>query len=163
MSEWVTHVLVAYAVFTILSWYVAWLDQKWVAVGMIGSILPDLSRLDLVIPSDVVAYFIGLDFTWDGIHTIIGILLLSMIGAFLFSDSLDQYRAFICLMLGGISHIIIDLPQRYADGRMILDSYMAPFSVPRPMTPGWYVTPNRWVAAVAIVMALLIFVADRYK
>lgn len=161
MAEWLTHVLLAYAAFRMLSWYVEWINDQWISIGMIGAILPDLSRLKLVIPSDIVTYLIGVDFDWFGLHTIGGIILLSGVGALLFRNSSDRQRAFVMLLGGSISHIIVDLPQRYADGKMILNSYGFPFPLPRPPTPGWYVTPDRWVVIVALVTASVVFFADR--
>jgi hypothetical protein len=130
---------------------------------VIGSILPDLSRVELLVSSDIVEYLAGMDFTWAGIHTLIGVILLSAIGALCFGDSADQYRAFASLLGGAVLHLIVDLPQRYADGQMILDTYLSPIPVPRPPTPGWYVTPDRWVVAVAFLAALLVFGVDRYR
>jgi len=163
MSEWLTHVFIAYAGFTIFSWKVDWLTDRWIAVGVIGSALPDLSRIELLVSHDIVEYLAGIDFTWAGIHTLIGVILLSAIGALCFGDSTAQYRAFVSLFGGAVSHLVVDLPQRYADGRMILDTYLSPIPVPRPPTPGWYVTPDRWVVGVAFVVALFVFGIDRYR
>jgi len=163
MSEWLTHVFIAYAGFTVFSWKLNWLTDRWIAVGVIGSILPDLSRLSLVVSPDIVEYLVGMNFTWAGIHTLIGVMLLSAIGALCFADSEDQYRAFVSLLGGSVSHLIVDLPQRYADGQMVLDSYLSPIPVLRPPTPGWYVTPDRWVVGVAFVIALLVFGINRYR
>jgi hypothetical protein len=163
MAEWLTHVLIAYAAFRILSWYVEWINSQWISIRMIGSILPDLSRLDLVISADIVIYLIGFDFDWLGIHTIGGVILLPGIGALLFRSSPEQHRAFIMLTSGSISHIIVDLPQQYADGKMILDVYGFPLPLPRPPTPGWYVTPDRWVVIAAFVTALVVFFTDKYQ
>lgn len=163
MSEWLAHVFIAYAGFTVLSWNLDWLTDRWIAVGVIGAILPDLSRLSLVVSPDIVEYLTGVAFTWAGIHTLIGVILLSAIGALCFGDSADRYRAFVSLLGGAVLHLIVDLPQRYADGQMILDSYLSPIPAPRPPTPGWYVTPDRWVVGVAFVAALLVFGIERYR
>ncbi len=163
MAEWVTHVLLAYAFFTVVSWYSEWIDEKWVAVAMVGSILPDLNRLDMVLSEDVVSYLLGVPFSWGGLHTVGGILVLSGIGALLFETRMQQRRAFGMLFAGALSHLVVDLPQRYADGRMILNSYAFPIPAPRPPTPGWYVSPDRWVAVVALVVAGTVFALDYYQ
>ncbi len=163
MAEWVTHVLLAYAFFTVLSWYSEWIDKKWVAVAMIGSILPDLNRLDLVVPNELVSYLLGVPYSWSGLHTLGGILLLSGIGALLFEGATQQRRAFTMLFAGALSHLVVDLPQRYADGRMLLNSYAFPIPAPRPPTPNWYVSPDRWVAVVAVVVAGIVFALDYYR
>lgn len=163
MAEWLTHVCIAYAGFTVLSWYLDWMTERWIAVGVIGSILPDLSRLRLLYPPGLFEYLVGFEFAWSGLHTLAGVVLLSAIGALLFDDTDHRYKAFVSLLSGAVSHLIVDLPQRYADGRMILGSYLSPIPAPRPPTPGWYVTPDRWVVGVAFVVAALAFVVDRYR
>lgn len=154
MAEWFSHVLFAYVIFTIASWTIHWIDTKWVAVGMIGAMLPDLNRLDLVLPGEIITAVVGIEFGWLGLHTIAGVTLLAGIGALLFHHATTQQRAFTLLFGGAVSHLIIDLPQRYADGHMLLATYAFPFPVSRPPTPGWYITPDHWVAGTAIVLAL---------
>lgn len=162
MADWLTHVLVAYAVFRVASWFVDWLDERWIAVGLVGSILPDLSRLKLLIDSDAIAHLVGVSFDWSGLHTLGGIVLLSGIGAVFFRETTEQRKAFTLLVAGSLSHIVVDLPQRYADGNMILNSYTFPVPTARPPTPGWYVSPDRWVATVALLTALTVFLLDRH-
>ena len=163
MAELLSHVLLAYAVFTAAGWYLEWLDERWVAVGMVGSILPDLSRLALVVADDRVTDLTGVTFAWDGLHTLGGALLLSVIGATLFARRRDQWRAFLMLFAGALSHLLVDLPQRYADGDMLTNLYLYPVSSWRPPTPGWYVSADRWVAVVALAVAAIVFVVDRYQ
>ncbi|SNR25693.1 metal-dependent hydrolase [Halorubrum vacuolatum] len=161
MAEWLTHVLVAYALFTIVSWFVEWVDQRWVAVAMIGSILPDLNRIDLLVSDEAVEYLLGIPFSWDGLHTLGGSILLAGIGALLFHTARERRRAFVLLSGGAVSHLVVDLPQRYADGLMLSGQYAFPIPVPRLPTPGWYVSADRWVAVVAVAVALVVFVLDR--
>ncbi|RQG99741.1 metal-dependent hydrolase [Natrarchaeobius oligotrophus] len=163
MAEWLTHVLIAYGLFTVCGWYVDWLDERWVAVGVVGSILPDLNRLDLVISDDLVTALLGVPFSWDGLHTIGGVTLLSAIGALLFATARQRRRAFVVLFVGGLSHLVVDLPQAYADGAMLTNLYLFPLTTWRPPTPGWYVSADRWVALVALAFALAVFLADRYR
>ncbi|WP_193309690.1 metal-dependent hydrolase [Halorubrum halophilum] len=160
MAEWLTHVLFAYALFTALSWTTGWIDQRWIAVAMIGSILPDLNRFRLVVSDGLMSYLVGVPFSWWGIHTIGGVLLLCGIGALLFETVSEERRAFASLLGGALLHVVVDLPQRYADGYMISSSYAFPVPFPRFPTPGWYVSSDRWVVVVAIVLAFAVFVAD---
>lgn len=163
MAEWVTHVFFAYALFTALSWITEWIDERWVAVAMIGSILPDLNRMRLLVSDELMTYVLGVPFSWWGLHTVGGIILLSGIGALLFRTASERWRAFSVLLGGSFSHMVIDLPQRYADGYMISASYAFPVPFPRLPTPGWYVSSDRWVVVVASVIALLVFVSDKYR
>ena len=69
MSEWLTHVFVAYSLLTLASWRLDWLDGRWIAVGVVGSILPDFSRLDLLVDADTVSYtFAAGDLSQSGSH-----------------------------------------------------------------------------------------------
>jgi hypothetical protein len=163
MAEWVTHVLFAYVLFTVMSWFTGWIDQRWIAVAMIGSILPDLNRIELIASDELLTYLVGAPFAWWGIHTVGGVILLSGIGAFLFGTGSQRWRAFLSLLGGALSHIVIDLPQRYADGYMISSSYAFPVPFPRLTTPGLYVSSDRWVVLVAICVAFVVFVSDRYR
>ena len=163
MAEWLSHILLAYALFTVVGWSVEWLDKKWVAVGMVGSILPDLSRLALVIPNEVVEAVTGLAFSWSGLHTLGGALILSAIGAVLFATPTDRRRAFGLLFAGALSHLIVDLPQQYADGLMITNRYLFPLPPWRVLTPGWYVSADRWVVLFSLVVAVVVFGLDRYR
>ena len=163
MAEWLTHVSVAYALFTVGSWLIAWLDDRWIAVGVVGSILPDLNRIELVVPADFIEAHLGVPFDWSGIHTLGGLVLLCAVGAFLFERRREQWRAFGLLFAGGLSHILIDIPQRYVDGETLTNLYFFPLNAWRTATPGWYVSADRWVVVVAFVVAVVVFLVDRSR
>ncbi|ATW87963.1 hypothetical protein halTADL_1170 [Halohasta litchfieldiae] len=163
MAEWLTHVFLAYALFTVVGWSVDWLDAKWVAVGIVGSILPDLDRLDLVVSEELITAATGVPFEWSGINSLGGVVVLSAIGALLFEHGKNQRRAFVLLFSGSLSHLVVDLPQRYADGLMLTNTYLFPLPPWRPPTPGWYVSADQWVVVVALVVALVVFGIDRYR
>jgi len=163
MAEWVSHVCLAYALFTATGWYVDWLDSRWIAVGVVGSILPDLDRLDLLVSGDRITAITGIPFEWAGINSVGGAVVLSAIGALLFARPSHQRRGFLLLLAGAFSHLLVDLPQRYADGLMLTNKYLFPLPAWRPPTPGWYVSADRWVAGVALLVALVVFLADRYR
>jgi hypothetical protein len=163
MAEWLTHVFIAYALFTVLGWYVDWLDEQWIAVGIVGSVLPDLNRFHLVIADDRLTALTGIPFDWNGLNTVGGVVLLSAIGALLFGTSRRQWRGFVLLFGGSVSHLVVDLPQQYADGLMLTNLYLFPISSWRPPTPGWYVSADRWIVLVAFVIALAVFGLDYYR
>ncbi len=162
MAEWLTHVLLMYAVGTAATWHHRWFDSRWVAVGMIGAILPDLSRFYLIVPDETITQITGLPFAWNGLHTLAGILLLSGIGGMVFTRTIDQRRGFAVLLAGALFHIVVDIPQTYADGLTITNLYFYPFSSWRGITPGWYVPADRWVVLISAVAAILVWMVDRY-
>lgn len=170
MAEWLSHVLLGYAIFTILRWQIDWINQRWVAVGIVGSILPDLNRLGLLIGGEKISTLLGIPFHWSGLNTLGGSILLAAVGALLFKQHQEshligthQRRAFGLLLAGALSHIVIDLPQSYADGRLLTNIYFFPFTSWRGSTPGWYVSADRWVAVVAVGIASVVYLADQYQ
>lgn len=159
MAELLTHVLLAYALFTIASWRVGWLDGKWVAIGMVGATLPDLDRLWMVVRGDRVSAVLGIPFDWAAIHTLGGVVLLSGVVAMLFG-SRHRRLAFGMLVMGGCTHLALDGLKAGADGHA--GASLVPLSWWRPPAPGWYVSADAWVAIVAVAVALCVLILDEY-
>ncbi|MFC7058386.1 metal-dependent hydrolase [Halovenus salina] len=160
MADLFSHALFAFAVFTALGWTASWLDRRWVVVGMVGSILPDLNRIDMFVDDHLIEQSLGIGFSWGAIHTLGGVLLLSGIGAVLFATREKQVCAFGLLTAGGCSHLLVDAVKAWADGAGGAALY--PFSWWRNPTPGWYVSADWWVLAVTLLLAVTVFVTDRY-
>ncbi|MFC6722096.1 metal-dependent hydrolase [Halobacteriaceae archaeon SHR40] len=160
MADVLSHVLLAFAVFTVIGWAISWLDREWAVVGMVGAIFPDLTRLGLVVDDYVIAQTLGIPFDWEALATVGGVLLLSAIGAVLFPSRRTQLRAFGLLLAGSSSHLVIDGVKAYADGAN--GALLYPLSWWRNPTPGWYVSSDRWVLVGAVVSALVVLAVDRY-
>lgn len=158
MADALTHVLVAYVVFTALSWRVEWLSPRWVAVAMVGAMLPDLNRIRMLIDEEWIETTVGIPFDWGAIHTLGGLIVLSGIGALCFSESRQRRIAFGTLIGGGLTHLALDAVKAWADGFDGVSLY--PLSWWRNPTPGWYVSADRWVLAAALALALVVFVID---
>ncbi|WP_336326828.1 metal-dependent hydrolase [Halovenus sp. HT40] len=159
MAELLSHVLFAFGLFTIVGWAVDWLDRKWVAVGAVGSLFPDLNRLDLLIDDYTVSQMLGVPFDWGGLSTLGGVVLLATAGAVLFASREERVRGFGLLFAGGISHLLVDGVKGWADGAGSTPLY--PLSWWRPPTPGLYVSSDRWVLGIAVVFGLVVFLLDR--
>ena len=159
MAELLSHVLVAYVLFTAIGWVLEWLEPRWVVVGMVGALLPDLDRIGMVLDEYAIEQAFGIPFGWGAIHTLGGVLLLSAAGALLFDTAKTRRRGFVLLVAGGISHLVLDGVKRWADGAN--GAYLYPFSWWRNPTPGWYVSADRWVLVVAIACAIVVFLLDR--
>lgn len=123
MADLLSHVLFAFAAFTVAGWAIAWLDRRWVAVGMVGAIIPDLDEVGVVLDDVVISKALGIPFDWGAIASLGGLLLLAAAGALLFEQS-GQRR--------------------------------------RNPTPGLYVSADRRVVVVAVVLAGAVWLADRY-
>jgi hypothetical protein len=159
MAELLTHALVAYALFTAFGWALEWLQPRWVVLGMVGSLFPDLNRIDMLVDDYAIEQLLGLPFDWGAIHTLGGVLLLSAVGALLFGAATARRRAFALLVAGGGSHLALDAVKRWAGG--VNGAYLYPLTWWRNPTPGWYVSTDRWVLGVALACALVVFVVDR--
>ncbi len=160
MAEGLTHILFAFVLLTIAGWKIGWLDRRWVIVGMVGSLIPDFNRIDMLLDSGSIEATLGIPFSWGMVHTLGGVLVVSMIGAALFSNREQQLKAYGLLVAGGCSHLLLDAVKAWANG--LNGSYLYPVSWWRNPTPGWYVSADRWVILVAIVVVALVYVFDRY-
>lgn len=161
MAEGLTHVLLGFGLFTLCGWVVGWLNREWVAVGMVGTLLPDLSRLDLLVDGYAVSQALGIPFDWGALHTLGGVVLLAALGAVLFDSRQSRLRGFGLLVAGGCSHLAVDAVKLWADGAGGTALY--PLSWWRPPTPGLYVSADRWVLAVAVAVAVTAAVLDRVR
>jgi hypothetical protein len=161
MAEGLTHVLLAFGLFTACGWAVDWLDRQWVAVGMVGSLFPDLSRLDLLVDDYIISQALGIPFDWGALHTLGGVMLLAAVGAVLFDSRQMRLRGFGLLVVGGCSHLAVDAVKSWADGASGAALY--PLSWWRPPTPGLYVSADRWVFGAAVALAVATAVLDRVR
>jgi len=155
MAELLSHVLIAYGVFTCAGWRLEWLTQRWVAVGMIGAILPDLSRIGLFVTDAAIETALGVPFGIGALGTLGGLLLLAALGSLVVAD--HRRRAFGLLFVGGFLHLFTDGLKSWADG--YAGAWLYPFSWYRHPTPGLYVSSDLWVligvGTVALVVTLL--------
>jgi hypothetical protein len=159
MAELLTHILAAYVLFTAFGWAIEWLDPRWVVVGMVGSLFPDLNRIDMLIDRYLIESVLGVPFRWGAIHTLGGVVLLAVAGAVLFETARARRRAFGMLLAGGASHLVIDAVKQWANG--VNGAYLYPVTWWRNPTPSWYVSTDRWVLGVALACALVVFFVDR--
>ena len=157
MTELLSHVLFAYSVFTIAGWRVEWLTQRWVAVGMIGSLLPDLNRIGLFVTDAAIEATLGVPFGIDAIHTLGGVILFAAIGSLVIADHLKV--TFGLLLTGGLSHLIADSLKLWVDGAA--SAWLYPLSWYRPPTPGLYVSSDPSVLAVVGMAAVGVALIDR--
>lgn len=159
MADILSHVLLAFGLFTVVGWAVSWLDRRWVVVGMVGSIIPDLNRVDMLLGDHIIEQSLGISFSWDAIHTLGGVLVLSAVGAMLFRNRAQQIRAFGLLTAGGCSHLLVDAVKAWADGSNGASLY--PFSWWRNPTPGLYVSSDMFVLVIGLVVASGALLVDR--
>ena len=159
MAELLTHILAAYILATLLSWRYEWLTPQFVTVAMIGAMIPDLSRLDLLLPADLLTAVLGLPFDWGVFHVLGGSLLAVAIGTLLVPSGYRR-RVGALLLLGMASHHALDLllltPSGYAY------AVLWPITGTHPPSPGLYLSTDRWPALCSAVLAAGVWYA-RYQ
>jgi hypothetical protein len=156
MADLLTHVLVAYALLTVLSWWIDWLTRRWIAIGIAGVAIPDLGKVDLLVDADRVAAVLDVPFSYAPVGTLFGVLLIAGAIALLFAEG--RRRAYAALVAGGSSAVLLDGLRLYADGHAGFWLYPLWW---RPPTPGWYVSSEPRILAVGAVVAGVVFALDR--
>ncbi|TKR25449.1 metal-dependent hydrolase [Natronomonas salsuginis] len=158
MPDILTHVLVGYVLGTLVSFRLQWLTPQHVTVTMLGAMVPDLTKIKLLVPSTQVELWLGLPFDWFAIHTLGGALVAVAIGA-LCTAGQHRRRVFGLLILGAISHLSLDALLINASGYSY--AVFFPFSAVHPPTPGLFLSSDRWPAAVGAVLAGAIWTLRR--
>lgn len=158
MADLLTHALAASIVLTTAGWRIEWLTRRWVALGMVGALLPDLNQLGRLLSGPVIRRTVGIPFHYGAVHTLGGVVLLAGVGTALIAER--RQRAFAVLVAGGLSHLVLDGFKKHADGRSEILWY--PLTWWRVPTPDLYVSADPRVLAAALACAAAVFVADRY-
>lgn len=91
-----------------------WLTPQYVTSAMAGAIVPDLSRLDLVVPGTIVESLLGIPFDWWGSHTLGGGLVVAI--ATLCTTSEHRRRGCSSAVTGGPRSSPRSLPWRPGTG-----------------------------------------------
>lgn len=158
MTELLTHVLAGYIIGTVLSFRLDWLRAPYVTVVMVGAILPDMTKVAIVIPPESVEAVLGIPFDWFALHTPFGTVITAGIGALLVGDGHRQ-RVFVLLLVGGVSHFVLDAilisPSRFSSV-LLWPFYTA--HVPLPML---VLSSDRWPAIIAASVAGVVWFARR--
>ncbi|WP_226377486.1 metal-dependent hydrolase [Haloterrigena turkmenica] len=150
MADGLTHVLIAYALATLLSVRYPWITARLATVAMVGGMLPDLNRLKWVVPPETVEAAIGASFSWRPMHSVGGVAVVICIASLTVRA---EYRRAVALLLalGALSHLVLDLLLVPPAGTY---QYLWPLTSAEVVFPGFYSSRDRWVAPVAILLAL---------
>lgn len=107
MPDLLTHVLAAYVLATALSVRYEWLTPRYTTIAMGGALVPDLSRMDLLVPAEFIEGTVAVPFSWGAFHTLGGVLVTVTIGA-LCTTSEHRRRVGGLLLLGACLHLLLD-------------------------------------------------------
>lgn len=156
MAELLTHILVAYILATLLSWRYEWLTPQFVTVAMVGAMIPDLNRLDLLFPADMIEAAIGLPFDWGAFHVLGGSVLAVGIGT-LVAPPEYRKRVFALLFLGMASHHAFDLLLVNVSGYTY--AVFWPLTQYNPPSVDLYLSSDWWTAAISASIAAVVWYA----
>lgn len=160
MPDVLTHVLVGYTLGTLLSFRYAWLRPAHVTLVMAGVLVPDLMKIQLLVPDGFVARVLGVPFAWSPIHTLVGSALVIGLGGLLVAPA-QRPRAIALLAVGAGSHHALDLLLVTPSG--VAYAVFWPLLEYRPPTGDLYLSSDRWPAAVAGLGALCVWVIARRR
>lgn len=150
MPDLLTHVLVGYVLGALLTTRATGFSKAMTTVVMLGALLPDLTKIQLIISDAQMEAALGLPFAWRALHTFGGVLVTASIGSLLVGAA-NRRRVLVFLLVGAVSHLILDSllvkPSGYAA------PLWWPFITTGFPTPGLYVSYDRWPALIAGTLA----------
>lgn len=159
MPDLLAHAFIAYAIACVLSWRYDWLSPAYATIVMAGAFVPDLAKMQLLIPSGTVERLLGLPFSWGALHTAGGALVAILVGVVVAPR--ERTRTFALLSVGAASHLLADGLLLNLSGR----SYAMFWPVTRyhPPTPGLNLSTQPEPTVVAGVVALVVWLLTRYR
>jgi len=160
MADLLSHVLVAYMLFTLASWRVETVTPRWVVVVMGGAAIPDLSKVRIVLAPQTVEAATGLPFSYAPFSTLGGVVLAAGAIALLFGRE-HRRRAWGFLVAGGVTSLVVDGLRLSIDGRA--GTLLYPLTWWGPPSPNLYLTSDPRVLGVTLVVAAVVFVLDRRR
>lgn len=158
MPDLLTHVLVGYSLGTVLTWYTDRLSDHHVPVLMLGSILPDLSKIRLLLPGGSISSLVGVPYSWLALHRVGAVLVLAGIASLLLRREERRVGLYL-LSLGGCLHLLMDSGIKRANG--LAPPYLYPFTWWQPPAGGLYVSSDLWPVAVAGAITIAVWVRNR--
>lgn len=158
MADLYTHIVVGFIIGMLAYWAIDWIDKPMVAAAVVGATLPDLSRLELIIPASTIEAATGLTWSWHVFHRAGGVILVILILT-MFVPRRYMKPVFLLLLLGATSHFLLDYLLWQPSGRTNL--MLWPFSDATVDFQGFYRSSHRWPAALATIVALVVLAVDR--
>ncbi len=158
MADLLTHVFVAFSVGTLLSWKYKWISSNYITIIMLGSVLPDLTRIGLILEPAFIEKVFNIPFSWSPLHTLGGVFIIILVLTLSVNKKYSK-PIFLLLALGAFTHLFLDALLLSTTGY----SYpmFFPITIYNPPTPGLYLSTDIWPSIVSGLAALLIWHIDR--
>ncbi len=158
MADLLTHVFVAFSVGILLSWKYKWINRDYITVIMLGAVLPDLTRIGLILEPAFIENVFHTPFSWSPLHTLGGVFIIILILT-LSVNKEHSKPIFLLLALGAFTHLFLDALLLSTTGYSY--SIFFPITLYNPPTPGLYLSTDIWPSIVSGIAALFIWQADR--
>jgi len=158
MADLLTHVLTAYVLAALLSLRDDRITPAMTTAAMVGGLVPDLNRIELLVPASAVESAVGVPFGWDAFGTVGGVVVVLGLGTLAVPPRLRRRTAAL-LALGATSHFCLDYLLFFPSGYS--HPYLWPLTAAGLPGPGLYLSSDRWPAIVAVVCAGLVWAANR--
>lgn len=160
MPDLLAHAFIAYSVCQMLSWRYPWISQQYVTLGMVGAFIPDLVKIQLLLPDPVMANLLGVPFDWGSLGTGGGVLLSFLIGVVLLAAA-ERRTGSLVLAVGAGSHLFADSLLLTPSGRTI--QLFWPLSQYKMPSPGLYLSTQPEPTIVAGALATVVWLLHRYR
>lgn len=160
MPDLLSHALIGWSLGTLLSWRYDWHRYQYTTAVIVGTLIPDIAKIALLLPSLTVETTIGIPFDWFAIHTLGGVTLLVAVGGALVTSSV-RTRTTALLAVGASSHLVADALLRKPDGHSY--SVLWPLTPYRPPSPGLYLSTDLWPPIAMGLLAIVIFLAIQVR
>ncbi len=156
-ADLLTHALVAFSLGTLLSWKFKKIGPSLITMMMVGSVLPDLTRIGLILDSTMIENVLGIPFSWHPLHALGGVLISTTIFTQLFEEDKAK-MIFLLTGTGAASHLVLDAFLLKASGRSY--TMFFPVTTYNPSIPGFYLSTDLLPALIAGIIALTIWKID---
>lgn len=154
MPDLLTHVLVGYCLGTALSFRLEWVRPAHVTMVMVGAMVPDLAKIDLVIPWRAMVSLLELPWGWTALHTLGGTVVSLLLVALCVSPHC-RWRIAWLLAIGIASHHALDLALITRTG--LAYPVFWPLTAYQPPAGGLFYSWDRWPAAVSGLVAICLW------
>lgn len=158
MADLYTHILTGFILAVVISWKLEWITRPYVGAAVVGAMIPDLSRLELVFPAASIESMTGLTWSWSVLHRAGGVLLIILLITTLVPRR-HMKAVFVMVLLGVASHFTLDYMLWQPSGGTNL--MLWPFADIHLDFQGFYRSYHRWPAVLATITAVAVIAIDR--
>lgn len=155
MTDLFAHVCLAYVVGGLISLRVDWLDAHYVTVVLVGAVIPELVKIELLVEARVISNLLIVPFSWEPLQTLGGVVVSLCVGGLIVCRC-EQRRVLPLLALGAATHIFLDYLLLSVSGRSF--AVFWPFTRYHPPTPGLYLSTDILPTIVASLLAMMVWI-----